>query len=148
MSDQYSPPLAEDEKKVVHSDGPDIEGAAPSGRARWLGGSNVSVGPRIGPVLSSLSNSYNSDTDDSSSAILHKQKEAEANATIKYRTCSWQKVCATPTPFRVALPSLGFFCRRASVLAQLARSKSRSWTGADLMRHRLRHCFFPNTFVW
>lgn len=103
MSDQYSPPLAsyaDDEKKVVHSDGPDIEGAAPSGRARWLGGNDVFVGPRIGPVLSSLSNSYSSDTDDSSSAILHRQKEAEATATIKYRTCSWQKVCAKPpSPF-------------------------------------------------
>lgn len=96
MSDRYAPPPASpDEKKVVTGHDGDLEGVAPSGRDRWFGGPNVTVGPRIGPVLSSLSSSYgnNSDSDDSSSAILHKQKEAEANATIQYRTCSWQKVC-------------------------------------------------------
>lgn len=96
MSDTSPPlPAYSDEKKVVDSREPDVERAAPSGRARWFGGPNFAVGPRIAPVLSStLSATYTTDSDDSSGAILHKQKEAEANATIKYRTCSWQKVCA------------------------------------------------------
>lgn len=98
MSDKYSPPPASpDDKKAVDSSNDhgstDLEGAAPSGRARWLGGPDVAIGSRIGPVLSSLSGSYASDSDESSSAILHKQKESEANAAIQYRTCSWQKVC-------------------------------------------------------
>lgn len=96
MSDNHSPPPAfSDETKAIASHNRDLEGAAPSGRDRWFGGPHVAVGPRIGPVLSSLSSSYgnSSDSDDSSSAILHKQKEAEASATIQYRTCSWQKVC-------------------------------------------------------
>lgn len=101
MSDQYSPPPASpDEKAVVddHKDR-DIEaGATPSGRARWFGGRNIYIGGRIGPVLSSLSSNYNSDSDDSSSAILIKQKESEAGASIQYRTCSWQKVCARSPP--------------------------------------------------
>lgn len=105
MSDITPPRTYSDEKKVVNSHGPDVEGAAPTGRARWFGGANVGVGPRIAPVLAStLSAAYGSDSDDSSSAILHKQKEAEANATIKYRTCSWQKVCV-PLSECVLLPT-------------------------------------------
>lgn len=100
MSDQYSPPPASpDEKAAVdkHHQHRDVEGGAtPSGRARWFGGRNIYIGGRIGPVLSSLSSNYSSDSDDSSSAILIKQKESEAGAAIQYRTCSWQKVCARP----------------------------------------------------
>lgn len=97
MLDMYSPsPASSDDKNAVddhHSH--DIEaGATPSGRARWFGGRNIYVGARIGPVLSSLSSNYNSDSDDSSATILLKQKESEANAAIQYRTCSWQKVGA------------------------------------------------------
>lgn len=101
MSDKYSPPPASSDEKRGLDDNHnlDVESAAPSGRARWFGGPNIYVGPRIGPVLSSLSSSYASDSDDSSTAILHKQKEAEANAAIQYRTCSWQKVCPTCLKF-------------------------------------------------
>ncbi|PSR87119.1 amino acid transporter [Coniella lustricola] len=89
----YSPPL---EKKASANDAEhlDLEYAAPTGRARWLGGPEVTVGRRISPVLASLQSSYSSDSDESSGAILHKQKEAEASATIQYRTCSWQKTAA------------------------------------------------------
>lgn len=95
MSDKYSPPPASpNEKKALdHGNNLDVENATPSGRARWFGGRNIYVGPRIGPVLSSLSSNYGSDSDDSSTAILEKQKESEANSAIQYRTCSWQKVC-------------------------------------------------------
>lgn len=105
MADASPPPPAyDDEKKVYHGHSPDIESAVPSGRARWFGGPTVAVGGRIAPVLSStISNTSASDSDDNSSAILHKQREAEANATIKYRTCSWQKVRAIPKK----TPSLG-----------------------------------------
>lgn len=94
MSDKYSPtPGSPDEKNGLdHGNHLDIESAKPSSRARWFGGRNIYIGPRIGPVLSSLSSNYASDSEDSSTAILDKQKESEANATIQYRTCSWQKV--------------------------------------------------------
>lgn len=97
MSEKYSPdPSSQDDTKSGDRGHIDIEAAAPSGAARWFGGPRVAVGRRIGPVLSSLQNNFSSDSDDSSSAILHKQKEAEANAAIQYRTCSWQKVCDIP----------------------------------------------------
>lgn len=81
-----------DHKNIVDSGSPDPElGAVPSGRAQWFGGKDVLIGHRIGPVLSSLSGNFAEESDDSSSAILNKQKADEANATIQYRTCSWQK---------------------------------------------------------
>ncbi|KAJ4388700.1 hypothetical protein N0V93_006159 [Gnomoniopsis smithogilvyi] len=96
MSDKYSPPPASPDEKIAldHSNNVDIESASPSSRARWFGGRNIYIGPRIGPVLSSLSSNYGSDSEESSTAILYKQKESEANATIQYRTCSWQKTAA------------------------------------------------------
>ncbi|KAF3771166.1 hypothetical protein M406DRAFT_286042 [Cryphonectria parasitica EP155] len=95
MSDKYSPPPASpDEKKVAQSSPVDLEAGKSSGLARWFGGPRVFVGPRISPVLSSLQSNYASDSDESSSAILHKQKEAEANHAIQYRTCSWKKTAA------------------------------------------------------
>jgi hypothetical protein len=63
---------------------------APRGLAAWFGGRNTTVGHRIAPVLAGTP--IDSDTDDSSSAILSKQIALEENASIKYRTCSWQKV--------------------------------------------------------
>ena len=92
MSDQYTPPneTFTQEKKPINRD---TEAAIPRGRAGWFGGSDVAIGPRIGPVLSSISIGDSSDTDDSSSAILHKQKALEDGHAIQYRTCSWQKVC-------------------------------------------------------
>lgn len=67
--------------------------AAPRGWSAWFGGPNVTVGPRIGPVLDSISLGGLSDSDESSSAILDKQIALESGAAIQYRTCSWQKVC-------------------------------------------------------
>lgn len=66
---------------------------APHGWSAWFGGPNVVTGPRIGPVLSSISIPGQSDTEESSSAILDKQIALESNSAIQYRTCSWQKVC-------------------------------------------------------
>jgi hypothetical protein len=60
--------------------------------AAWFGGRNTTVGHRIAPVLAGTP--IESDTDDSSSAILNKQIALEENASIKYRTCSWQKTAA------------------------------------------------------
>jgi hypothetical protein len=63
----------------------------PAGWSSWFGGQDVTIGPRIGPVLSSISLS-DSDSDQSSTAILDKQIAAEDGHAIRYRTCSWQKV--------------------------------------------------------
>jgi hypothetical protein len=87
--------------------------AVPSSRfASIFGGQGVSIGPRIVPlkrdandpttatgdgaeVDSDLAGADNfessSISDDSGSAILQKQLEAEAGEAIQYRTCSWQK---------------------------------------------------------
>jgi hypothetical protein len=70
----------------------DVEAAAPRGLAQWFGGPKTTVGPRIGPVLDSIIIAAE-DSDDSASAILHRQKEAEQGADIQYRSCSWQMVC-------------------------------------------------------
>lgn len=130
MSDKYSPPPVspEEKKGLEHSSNLDVERANPSGRARWFGGRNIYVGPRIGPVLSSLSSSYASDSDDSSTAILHKQKESEANAAIQYRTCSWQKVWS----------------------AQPCLHPLQHWARWMLIfdMHRLPRCCFQSIFVW
>lgn len=86
-----TPPAYPDEKKDVHTGNVDPEfRVASSSRAQWFGGKDVVVGRRIGPVLSSLTSNFSEDSDDSS-AILNKQKAAEASAAIQYRTCSWQK---------------------------------------------------------
>lgn len=62
----------------------------PRGRSAWFGGTDVQIGPRIGPILSSISSCY--DSDESSSAILDKQVADEEGHSIQYRTCSWYKV--------------------------------------------------------
>ncbi|KAK1753276.1 amino-acid permease [Echria macrotheca] len=60
--------------------------------ASWFGGKGVTIGPRIGPVLASISDV--SSGDESSDAILTKQREIEDGKAIQYRTCSWQKTAA------------------------------------------------------
>lgn len=66
---------------------------SPTGWSSWFGGQDVAIGPRIGPVLSSISLA-DSDSDQSSTTILDKQLAAEDGHAIQYRTCSWQKVRA------------------------------------------------------
>ncbi|KAB5576098.1 amino-acid permease [Coniochaeta sp. 2T2.1] len=66
--------------------------STPRGYSAWFGGPNVTIGPRIGPVLDSIS--LDSDSEDSSSAILDKQIALEDGHAIQYRTCSWQKTAA------------------------------------------------------
>ncbi|KAK0636124.1 amino acid transporter [Bombardia bombarda] len=65
----------------------------PRGFSAWFGGPNVTVGPRIGPVLDSISGG-GSDSDESGTAILNKQIALEEGHAIQYRTCSWQKTAA------------------------------------------------------
>jgi len=93
MARSQSPPV---EKKV--SDEPDVvaEPSVPRGRSAWFGGPDVQVGPRIGPVITRTSDA--SDTDDSSNAILEKQRAEEEGCAIQYRTCSWQKVRLPSAP--------------------------------------------------
>ena len=82
------------DEKVNFREGPPPETSAEdlsqAGWSSWFGGHDVAIGPRIGPVLSSISLGE-SDSDQSSSAILDKQLAAEDGAAIQYRTCSWQK---------------------------------------------------------
>ena len=68
--------------------------STPSGYSAWFGGPNVTIGPRIGPILNGTA--FDSDSDDSSSAILDKQLALEDGHAIQYRTCSWQKVRCLP----------------------------------------------------
>jgi hypothetical protein len=88
--DTRTPPAPLEEKAAAG----EVDGATttqvPRGWTAWFGGPNVVVGPRIGPVITGQSS--DSDTDDSSSAILGKQLALEEGCAIQYRTCSWQKV--------------------------------------------------------
>lgn len=82
------------EKRGLAEEGRASEVPSPTGWSSWFGGQHVTIGPRIGPVLSSISLA-DSDTDQSSTTILDKQLAAEDGHAIQYRTCSWQKVRAS-----------------------------------------------------
>lgn len=58
--------------------------------AAIFGGRGVAVGPRITPLAEHTRIDI-VDSDESASAILEKQRAAERNNAIQYRTCSWQK---------------------------------------------------------
>ena len=97
MLGKRSPPQGEafSDEKAPSQHNVDVEAAPPPhGWAQWFGGPNTTVGPRIGPVLENITVAVE-DSDDSASAILHRQKEHEQGAQIQYRSCSWQMVCAT-----------------------------------------------------
>jgi hypothetical protein len=64
----------------------------PTGWSAWFGGKNVRIGPRIAAHVAPIESAASSQSDLSSNEILLKQRESEENASIKYRTCSWQKV--------------------------------------------------------
>lgn len=86
------------DEKHVRTDQNDDQTTAPSSYfSSWFGGKGVWVGPRIAPVLEGI-DPDNSGSDETSSAILAKQIEVEAGHAIKYRTCSWQKVCCSRPP--------------------------------------------------
>ncbi|KAK4446828.1 amino-acid permease [Podospora aff. communis PSN243] len=57
-----------------------------------FGGKGVRIGPRIGPALHS--DTIDSSGEESTDAILTKQRELEDGNAIQYRTCSWQKTAA------------------------------------------------------
>jgi hypothetical protein len=98
MSHQASPErTTSDDKKDIELGRVASQVPSPTGWSSWFGGPDVVIGPRIGPVLSSISLASDSDTDQSSTAILDKQIAAEDGHAIRYRTCSWQKVCAAYT---------------------------------------------------
>jgi hypothetical protein len=95
MSHQASPERAasdSDKKKDLEMGRVASQVPSPTGWSSWFGGPDVVIGPRIGPVLSSISLVSDSDTEYSSTAILDKQIAAEDGHAIQYRTCSWQKV--------------------------------------------------------
>jgi hypothetical protein len=100
MSNSPHLPLSEDEKIFETADRRPTRSVPVStpraGYSAWFGGPNVTVGPRIGPVIKGIS--VDSDSDDSSSAILDKQIALEDGHAIQYRTCSWQKVRRPPFP--------------------------------------------------
>ncbi|CAJ2506218.1 Uu.00g003480.m01.CDS01 [Anthostomella pinea] len=87
-------------KRETSSDPPseyDVEATSvPRGWSAWFGGKNVTIGPRIAPVVAPISGEYAGDSDSgmSSEAILSKQIAEEASCAIQYRTCSWQKTAA------------------------------------------------------
>lgn len=104
---------------------------SPTGWSSWFGGRNVVIGPRIGPVLDSISTS-DSDSDLSGSAILDKQLAAEDGAAIQYRTCSWQKVCG-PLGFEWMVFQLRIGTDEVNLLCSF---------------YRLPRYSFPSTFAW
>ncbi|AEO59685.1 amino-acid permease [Thermothelomyces thermophilus ATCC 42464] len=94
MPHQVSPERTMSDEKLDIRDGrrsSNVEVPNLSGWSSWFGGPGVTIGPRIAPVLSGISLGSDSDTDQSSRAILDKQLAAEDGHAIKYRTCSWQK---------------------------------------------------------
>lgn len=107
LHDSNKPP-SEDNKKTADYVDAASSPSVPTGRSAWFGGKDVAIGPRISPVLSSIS-LVGSDSDESSTAILDKQIALEDGCAIQYRTCSWQKVpfplpclCATIQDFSCA----------------------------------------------
>ena len=106
MSHQDSPERAAPDEKQRRASTTEVPD--PTGWSSLFGGPDVAIGPRIGPVLSSISMGSESETDQSSTAILDKQLAEEDGHAIKYRTCSWQKVRAVP-PRRPFLAPLGSF---------------------------------------
>ncbi|KAI7773170.1 hypothetical protein LA080_011725 [Diaporthe eres] len=125
LSDRESPRgLSPVGKSHVDRTNIDVESAAPRGYAQWFGGPKTTVGPRIGPVLDSITLTAE-DSDDSASAILHRQKEAEQGADIQYRSCSWQMTAALLFSEYICLVSIPNL-RRSSGAALVAHSLSNS----------------------
>ncbi|KAI1144002.1 transmembrane amino acid transporter protein-domain-containing protein [Hypoxylon sp. FL0543] len=86
--------------KAEYSDEPSMtydahDAPIPRGWSAWFGGPRVRIGPRIAPQIAPVGSEIrDSESDLSSDAILNKQLEEEANCSIQYRTCSWQKTAA------------------------------------------------------
>ncbi|KAI5462093.1 transmembrane amino acid transporter protein [Mariannaea sp. PMI_226] len=83
------------EKSDLKAASPDPEPAVSTlPYSRWasiFGGPDVWIGPRIAGLPDFAKDS---DSEESSQAILNKQIEAENGTDIQYRTCSWQKTAA------------------------------------------------------
>lgn len=78
--------------------------------SRWasiFGGDGVVIGPRIAGLPDHLRTEF-SDSDDSSSAILNRQKAEEHGAAIQYRTCSWQKTAGLLFSEYICLAMMSF----------------------------------------
>ena len=67
-----------------------LESDEKNGKDAERPGSTIRTYSRIAPAMSVLSDS------DSDRVDLGRQMELEANSAIKYRICSWQKVCCRP----------------------------------------------------
>ncbi|KAK0619408.1 transmembrane amino acid transporter protein-domain-containing protein [Immersiella caudata] len=72
-----------------------------------FGGKGVKIGPRIGPLLHSDTIDISSG-DESTDAILTKQRELEDGNAIQYRTCSWQKTAALLFSEYICLATMSF----------------------------------------
>ncbi|KIH92006.1 hypothetical protein SPBR_03273 [Sporothrix brasiliensis 5110] len=83
----------------------DPEPAVSPGVSSWWGG-GIKIGPRIGPDITG--SSLDSDSDDSSAAILEKQLAQEDGCAIQYRTCSWQKTAALLFSEYICLAMMSF----------------------------------------
>ncbi|KAK4124532.1 amino-acid permease [Parathielavia appendiculata] len=110
MAYDHSPDqqAASDERKEARGGRRTPEVPSPTGWSSWFGGPNVTVGPRIGPVLSSISIVSDSDSEQSSAAILDKQLAAEQGHAIQYRTCSWQKTAGLLFSEYICLAMMSF----------------------------------------
>ncbi|CAK7205898.1 hypothetical protein SEUCBS139899_008678 [Sporothrix eucalyptigena] len=84
----------------------DAEASSSSrGISSWWGG-GIKIGPRIGPPIAGQA--FESDSDDSSAAILEKQLAQEDGCAIQYRTCSWQKTAALLFSEYICLAMMSF----------------------------------------
>ncbi|CAK7244191.1 MAG: hypothetical protein STHCBS139747_005726 [Sporothrix thermara] len=95
-------------EKLASSPSPvdyDSEVASSRGISSWWG-AGLKVGPRIGPPIAG--NAFESDSDDSSAAILEKQRAQEDGCAIQYRTCSWQKTAALLFSEYICLAMMSF----------------------------------------
>jgi len=90
LDDAAAPVVPRVDKDAAYHDG-ELPSPRAARLAWWFGGRHTVIGPRIAPVLPHLRSTDGSDSDDSASTILSKQKELEDGRAIQYRTCSWQK---------------------------------------------------------
>lgn len=112
LPDEKASPSSPDDKHTMV----DLERDAPC--SRFYTGVKMN---RIDGGITSTTKAVNSSDSDLSMSVESQMKAEEGNS-IKYRSCSWQKVCSSPP--------------------QLSAS-----TQADPHTHRLQACSSPSTFV-
>ena len=73
-----------------------------------------STGDNRGRKMSRIAGVMGGESDQDSQFGVGKQLELEATNSIKYRTCSWQKVICSVLPFRLRPPSYIEYLWRAT----------------------------------